>query len=113
MRRSSFFAGYALGLLTLAACAGVTYRYYGIEMPVSCYQEGKLLGKSPNDSDWGDLPLNKCMPDLRSLEGEIRPATMEAGKCVVQLKEDFFKKDKALKDCQAALDRCEHPEPPQ
>lgn len=88
--------GYSLGLLTLLSCAGVNYKYYGLELSPQCFDQGTLLGKQ-GSSGWEDLPLSSCKPD------EIKK-----GKCIVMTSDEFFAAKQetlqlrqALKDCQA------------
>lgn len=100
MKKKSFFIGYIFGLLSLAACASA-YKYYGLELPPECYQAGKLLGKSPDDADWPDLPLTICQPEAGV-----------AGKCVISKRSDYFKLDADLKKCQVALKDCQKGTPP-
>lgn len=100
-RAKTFILGYGFGVLTLVACANVTYKYYGISMPDECYDKGTLLGKVGNDG-WKDLPLTECKPD-QSIKG----------KCVMQTTADFFNKEKDLQECQKALDACQRGPQPQ
>lgn len=95
-----FFLGLVVGLTILTACAAIKYKYYGIQIPDGCYAQGFLLGKSPTDKDWPDLPLTQCQPD-----------SVNKGKCVVQKSDDFFAKDKELLECRAALDSCQRGNP--
>lgn len=96
MRHFQFFLGLCMGATLLVACAALKYKYYGLDLPSECYQEGVLLGRSPTDKDWPDLPLTTCLPDAR-----------HKGKCVIQRIDDFFNKDKELNECRAALDACQ------
>lgn len=90
-----FIFGYLACIFTLAACGAIQYRYYGLMVPDPCYSEGKLVGP-PTDSSWPSLSLTQCQPD-----------DVTKGKCVVQLTEDFFKKDDALLKCQSDLAACQ------
>ncbi len=88
-------------LLVLGACgAGVVYRYYGADLPAECYAKGQLLGKQGKDG-WPDLPLAVCQPDAVS-----------KGKCAVQLRQDFFNKDRELNLCRQQLQDCQKGPPP-
>ena len=80
--------GIILGVL-LSACAGFSYKYYGVEMPGDCYDKGMLLGKTPND----DLPLSTCKPDdvtkLKCITlqiDEFYALKADYERCVVELK---------------------------
>lgn len=93
--RSNFIAGYVLGLMSVVACAGVTYKYYGISLPDECYDKGNLLGKLGN-AGWPDLPLSQCRPD-----------DVVKGKCVVQIQDEYFKMKTELEQCRQALSDCQ------
>lgn len=88
---------FSLGIICgffLLGCAGVTYRYYGLQLPDQCYADGVLEGRG--DKDWPNLPLSQCKPDAA-----------DKGKCVVQLQEVFFQMKNDLKTCQTKLIACQ------
>jgi hypothetical protein len=95
-RRSAFY-GATISMISLISCASVTYKYYGLTVPDTCYAEGSLLGKL-GASGWQDLPFSECEPDA-SLKG----------KCVVELASDHFAKETALEQCQSDLKNCQAP----
>lgn len=102
-----FFKGYMTGIfcgiVTLYSCAAtVNYKYYTPSMPDDCYDHGQLLGKLGNDG-WPDLPLSECKPD---------DTPNGKAKCAVQLLDDYFKKDIALKTCEQKLSDCQGGPPP-
>lgn len=99
MSDRAYFA-YILGLLSLGACATTSYRYYGLTLENNCYQQGTLLGKQASNG-WPDIPLETCKPDAAS-----------NGKCIIQLTDEFFRKDADLKNCVAALDTCQRGQKP-
>lgn len=87
---------FALGAITLVSCAGFSYRFYGLD---ATSYEGKLLG--PDEKD--DLALSVCAPEAQ-----------ERGKCVVLLRDEFFrfKQDyetsvQRVKDLEAQLRECQ------
>lgn len=88
--------GYILALLTFVAC-GASYKYYGLEMPTTCYDHGKLLGPKPED----DIPLTLCKPEAR-----------RKGKCVVMESSEFFAAKTEIETLRAALKACERGRPP-
>jgi hypothetical protein len=93
-RQAVFFL---LLAVTLVACAGFNYKYYGLE-PVS--YEGKLLG--PKEKD--DVPFKLCAPDP-AIEGE--PAKKTQGKCVVMFVDEFEKLRFEMVDMKERLKACE------
>lgn len=92
-----YMAFYLLGVISVAACAGVAvqYRYYGVQLPEECYSGGMLLGKL-GEEGWPDLPLSRCKPD-----------DVSKGKCWVQLSEDYWAKDTELLKLRKDLDECQ------
>ncbi len=90
-----FIAGYLLGILSMAACAAVEYRRYGLILPAECYDRGTLLGRQ-GSGGWPDIPFTQCKPD-----------EVVRGKCVIELQDDFFAKDAELRQCRQALKDCE------
>lgn len=101
MKHFQFFLGFVFGLMLITACAALKYKYYGLDLPAPCYDDGTLLGKAPNDKDWPDLSFTQCKPDAQV-----------KGKCVIQKSSDFFSKDKDLKECQQALSDCQRGQSP-
>lgn len=84
----SFAAGLLLGLLPLG-CAGVGYRYYGLD--AKSY-EGTLLGPAPKY----DLPFASCAPT----------ASVKSP-CVVILQDEFFKMKQELLQLRQDLQTCQ------
>lgn len=99
MRRYRNLAlAYLLGVISMSACASVSYRYYTLNLPVECYDKGQLFGKLGKDG-WPDLPLKTCEPDA-----------VNQGKCVAMLTPEYISMRKDLEECHVALDQCQrHP----
>lgn len=84
--------GYSLALLTMLACGSVSYKYYGLSVPTSCYDQGKLLGPKPED----DIPFSTCKPEAH-----------KQGKCIVMESAEFFAAKKELQQLRQALKDCQ------
>ncbi len=84
--------GYALALLTLAACGGIQYKWYGIEMPPSCYDNGKLIGQEEED----DLPMKVCKPD-----------SVKKNRCIVMESTEHTMATTELVQCRQKLKDCQ------
>ncbi len=100
--KMKFWHGLVVGLLACAACATIQNRYYGLAMPEQCYDQSTLLGKEGSaNQGWPDLSMTEC-----------KPSPQVKGKCVIQLEQDFFNKDRALKQCLQKLEECQKGSPP-
>ena len=90
IRKTSYTIGLLSGLI-LSACAGLTYKHYGLSGVR--YEEGKLLGPEPKY----DRAFSECAPD----------AQYKFGKCIVMFYSDFksFKLD--YEDTKMRLIDCE------
>lgn len=85
----SYLLGVASACL-LAACAGFSYRYYGLAEVD--YEHGTLLG--PKEKD--DLPFSKCAPN-----GEAKhPCVVMFTKDFMAFKQDYEDTKQKLKECQ-------------
>lgn len=103
-RYTQFLLGYALGLITLAGCAtAFPWHYFASQMPDSCYEQGKLLGKEGKDG-WPDLPLTSCKPDPDSADPKIKPVKL---KCITVLVDDFYSLKADDEKCHADLQACQ------
>lgn len=71
------------------ACAGFSYRYYGLDLP---RYDGMLLGEKPKD----DVPFSRCEPD-----------EMDRGKCVVMFVSEFEKMRRDMVETKERLKACE------
>lgn len=85
-----FILGLLAGILFFG-CAGVTfpYKYYKPELTS---WEGTLFGAKPSD----DLDGSVCAPDSQT-----------DGKCVVMLRDEFFKMKLEFEDLEQRLISCE------
>jgi hypothetical protein len=91
-----FLIGFALGLILPTGCASIAYRFYGLNLPESCYEQGTLLGAT---GQYPNIPFTQCEPD-----------NVVRGKCVIQLEQDFYRKEADLLTCQSDLKKCQNPQ---
>lgn len=94
------FRGYLMGMilaaLTVIGCAtAFPWRYYATQMPETCYDAGKLLGKDGSDG-WPDTDLNECKPDKTSRL-----------KCITMLVDDFYSLKADDEKCHNDLKFCQ------
>lgn len=75
-----------LACLLLFSCASAT-NYYGIEWPESGLIDDAVLFVPKGSNAKKDLPMTTCKPD----------ETVN-GKCVVQLTEDFFNREREVEE---------------
>lgn len=112
MRYRAFIGGYGLGLLTISACAtAFPWKYYATDMPTSCYDQGKLLGKS-GTGGWPDLTLDQCKPDPEPSPGSSPITQPVELKCMTMLVADFTELKADDEKCHADLNSCQHGAPP-
>lgn len=83
--------GVVVGVL-VAGCAGAGYRYYNLQIPDGCYQDGVLLGPKPKD----DRPLTEC-----------RPGEHDKAPCMVFKTDEGFRLLSDLDRCLERLKGCE------
>lgn len=88
MERLGFFA---LGV-ALVSCSALSYKFYGYDLPVVAYEQGKLLGPEPKD----DLPFKQC----EKTETNQAP-------CVVLFQSEWRKVQRDLVELTARLKACE------
>lgn len=100
--------GLFAGLLTVFGCATTfPWRYYGVQMPDSCYDQGRLLGKAGKNG-WSDLTLDQCKPDPDPVTppkpGDPKPVKL---KCMTILVDEFYSLKADDEKCHSALDSCQ------
>lgn len=107
-----FSLGLLMGLLTVVGCAsaGFPWRYYNTNMPDSCYDQGKLLGKEGKDG-WQDLTLDQCKPDPDPSPGASPGPAPVKLKCITVLVDDFYSIKADDLKCHQALQDCQNPPP--
>lgn len=98
---------YTLGVLTIIGCAtAFPYRYYAAEMPDTCYDQGKLLGKS-GKAGWPDLSLKECKPDptptTSPIPGDPKPVRL---RCMTLMIDDWYSLKADDEKCHSDLDAC-------
>lgn len=98
MRAKSFLSGFFLACVFFASCATFQYRYYGLKLPDTCYEQGMLEGNQNHDG-WPDLALTECKPGSEP---------NQKGPCVIQLSHEYFHMRDDLLSCQVALKSCQH-----
>lgn len=96
-----FWMGFVIGAICITGCAGVAYKFYNVDMPADCYQNGSLIGNPNEDPTWTNLPLSTCQPD---------PANKM--KCATLKYSDFTRLKTDLGKCQDALKECQKGNPP-
>lgn len=89
--RRYFGLGIIAGL-ALSACAGLTYKSYGLKLQDECYNAGTLLGPKAAD----DLPFARCKPDATN-----------RGKCRIMFNPEYERMRTDLADCRAQLQGCQ------
>ena len=84
--KNLFARGWSLGFIIgfLTSCGSLGLKYYGMDLPENCYQQGKLLAADPKD----DEAFSVCQPDNQSEREEI--FTGKKGKCWIMKSDDFF-----------------------
>lgn len=110
---SSTAKGYSIGILmgivTVVGCAstGFPWLYYNAQMPESCYDQGKLLGKT-GSGGWPDLSLSECKPDPvpsgSPTPGRPSPVLL---KCMTMKADDFYSLRADDEKCHADLQICQ------
>jgi hypothetical protein len=86
--------GFVAGVL-LVGCAGLTYQYYGLDLPDGCYKQGKLLAHDPKD----DRPFSDCAPDENNKMKCIHMVTSEFQRLRISCDKCF----KDLEACQSGV----------
>ena len=83
------FALAAMIIGSFGSCSSFPYKHYGLD---AASYEGSLSGPEPKD----DLPLSVCTP-----------TEQEQGKCMVMLREEFYRMKQEYEDMQKRLKACE------
>lgn len=89
--RRQMIAAFIAGL-ALSACAGLTYKTYGLKLQDECYDAGTLLGPKAKD----DLPFARCKPDAAN-----------KGKCRIMFNPEYERMRTDLADCRNQLQACQ------
>lgn len=97
--------GYALGVLSIAACASYIPEYFGLDPGTQIDPAARLLGPKKDGSE--DLPLSYCMVRYIPDPGKPDAPVKAEYPCVVMKQEKFFEYRQeyqrvvdALKECQ-------------